>query len=470
MDMQSKKWIIRLSGWLTVVFFTTSVQAQEINAFSAKQCVDYAVKNSGQVKNALLGIKIQEQVNREYTSAAYPRIGASLGANYFPQVATQVFPNFIALGTYGVLQAEGVKDGNGNPIQVPTDIGFINAQFGTKYSASLGVELSQILFDGQVFVGLQARSTAMELAKKNAEVTEENIRANIYKIYYQLVAAKKQLATLDANIDKIEKLQGETRQLFKNGFAEKLDIDKLNVTLINLQTEREKLERQVESGNLGLKLLMGMPAKSQLMLTDTINDDQLKHDLLEENYNPADRKEIQQLEIAQKLGEYNIRRYQLSKIPTVALFSSFSTNAQRNSFNFLKTSERWFPTSLIGFKISAPIFQGFARDAQISKARYELEQYKNNMDLLKLSIDHDVEQSRIKYRNAIVSMDYQKKNMELSEAVYNTTKIKYQQGLGSNLEITNAQTEMRLAQTNYYSALYDAIIARIDYLKAIGKL
>ena len=67
-------------------------------------------------------------------------------------------------------------------------------------------------------------------------------------------------------------------------------------------------------------------------------------------------------------------------------------------------------------------------------------------------------------------MDYQKKNMKLAEEVYEQTKKKYEAGLGSNTEITTAQTDLKSAQTNYITALQEAIIARIDYLKAIGKL
>lgn len=60
-------------------------------------------------------------------------------------------------------------------------------------------------------------------------------------------------------------------------------------------------------------------------------------------------------------------------------------------------------------------------------------------------------------------MDNQKQNMELAEQVFNTTRKKYEQGLGSNQEIYNAQTELKVAQNNYYSALYDAIIAKVDF-------
>ena len=165
----------------------TSVHRHE---FSVKQVIDYAMKNNLEVKNALQDIQMQQQVNREVTASAYPHINASLGTSYNPNVATQVLPDFISPATYQVLVDEGVKDGNGNPIQMPSDFGFVAAQFGTKFSANAGISLSQILFDGQVFVGLQARDATMRFARKNAEITEEMIKTNIYKVYYQLVGSE----------------------------------------------------------------------------------------------------------------------------------------------------------------------------------------------------------------------------------------------------------------------------------------
>ena len=122
---------------------------KEKHAFSLQQCIDYGEKNNLQVKNVLLDLQIQAQVNKNYTALAYPQINGSLGTTHYPNVAVQSFPNFIAAATYGVLQYEGVKDGNGNPIVPPDDFGFVQAAFGTKWNASVGVTLSQILFDGQ---------------------------------------------------------------------------------------------------------------------------------------------------------------------------------------------------------------------------------------------------------------------------------------------------------------------------------
>lgn len=461
--------LLRISTALLLLLGSHSAFSQQQNSFTANQCVEYAMKNSAQVKNSLLDIKIQNETNREYTAAAYPHLGASVGVNYFPNVATQVFPNFIAAATYGVLEKEGVKDGNGNSIVMPGDFGYVQAQFGTKYNASAGFELQQLLFDGQVFVGLQARSTALKFSEKTAEVTQENIKANILKIYYQLVAGKDQLGALDANIARVEKLLHETKEMFKNGFVEKLDIDKLDVSLINLQTEKLKIVRSLEIGNMGLKVLMGMPVKDNLILTDSLKESELKKDILDQNFNYSDRKDIQQMELGVRLREYNVRRYELAKLPSIALVGQLTTQAQRNKFDFF-SAQKWYPSSLIGIKISAPIFAGFSRNAQINRAKYELEQVKNNMNLMKLSVDNELERARLQFQTALTAMDFQHRNMDLAENVYKTTVKKYEQGLGSNIEITAAQTELRVAESSYFNSLYEAIVARVDLIKALGKL
>ena len=212
-----------------------------------------------------------------------------------------------------------------------------------------------------------------------------------------------------------------------------------------------------------------MPQQEKLVLTDTLSEDKLKENILDAAYNYADRKEYQLLQLGKKLNEYNVRRYKLSYLPTLAAFGNYYKNAQRNKFNFFNNGP-WFTSSLVGVKLSVPIFDGFAKAARVSKAKLELEKTNNNLEQLKSSIDNDVTQATLKMTSSLLTMDAQKQNMELAEKVYNTTKIKYDQGLGSNQEIYTAQSELKVAQNNYYSALYDAIIAKIDYLTAIGKL
>lgn len=440
------------------------------HAFSVQQAIDYALKNNVNVKNALEDLLYQEQVNREITSNAYPKINASLGTTYNPNVATQVIPNFISPATYQVLVDEGVRNGNGNPIQMPGDFGFIAAQFGTKFSATGAISLTQILFDGQVFVGLLARDAAIRFYKKKIDVTEEMIKTNVYKIYYQLVVSKTQVELLEANIERLEKLLKDTRIIYENGFAEKLDVDKLNVQLTNLQTEKLKVLNSISNGYFGLKVLMGMPVKDELVLTDKLTDEQIKEGILENSiYKYEDRKEFQYAQIGKELNEYNIRRYKLSQIPTVLLNGQYAKNAQRNKWNFFGRGD-WFTISSVNLNISIPIFNGFYTKSKIQQTKIQLRQTENQIEALKLTIDNEVETAKNNFRSAIATMDFQKKNMELAEKVYQQTKKKYEVGTGSQTEINAAQVELKTAQTSYITALYDAIISRIDYMKATGKL
>ena len=464
-----------LTGLTTFLMATTTVLvnfsafSQNVQHMSAKQAVEYAAKNNVQVKNALLGVDIQRETNREITGMAYPQINGALGATWYPNIAVQSFPNFIAAGTYGVLEQEGVKNASGNTIVSPSDFGLIQAQFGTKYNAVGLVDLSQILFDGQVFIGLKARKTTIEFQTKNAEVTQEQIKANIYKIYYQLVASKTQIGLLDANIERLEKLLSDTREIHKNGFAEKLDVDKVSVQIANLQTERLKAMNAISNGYYGLKLLLGMPIRDSLVLTDTISEDRIKESSLESSsYEYTDRKEFQSAELYKKLGEFNIRRYKLSKLPTARLTAGYSRVAQRNNPDFYKG--QYFPSSYVSLNINVPIFTGFSANARISKAEIELQQSINELENLKLSIDNEVAQATVNFKSAIATMDFQRKNMDLAVQVYEQTKKKYEMGLGSNTEINAAQADLKAAQTNYIGSLYDAIIARVDFLKATGQL
>lgn len=468
MKIRSPKIFVFLGSLITAT--SLFAQTETKHEFSIQQCVAYAGKNNIQIKNALLGIQIQEQINRGVTSAALPQINGNLGTNYYPNVAVQSFPNFISAATYGVLVQEGVKNGSGNPIVSPTDFGFVQAQFGTKYNANGSVSLSQILFDGQVFVGLQARATSIQYQEKNVEVTEENIKANIYKVYYQLVVSKTQVNLLDANIERLQKLLHDATELYKNGFAEKLDVDKTAVQLANLQTEKQKALNSIAIGYLGLKTLMGMPVKDTLVLTDKITEDEIKDNILDDTaYQYANRKEYQYLQLVKKLNQYNVKRYKLSYLPTVSLSGSFSKQAQRNNFDFFKKGD-WFTASAIGLNITVPLFDGFNKDAKIKQSTLELRQTENTIEGLKLSIDNDAGQAKFNFQSAITTLEYQKKNMVLAETVYNQTQKKFEAGTGSNAEITAAQTDLKTAQTNYISAMYDAVIAKVDYLKSIGKL
>jgi outer membrane protein TolC len=446
--------------------------AQKINSFSVQQAAEYAKQHSVQVKNALLDVLIQKQTNRDITSIALPQINGSMGVTRNIDIPVQSIPNFIAPATYQVLIDEGVKNGSGQPVTMPNggDFGNLLFPFGNPWNANAGITLSQLIFDGQVFIALKARNGTITLQEKIAALTEENIKANVHKIYYQLVNGRTQIELLDANIARLEKLKHDVQIMYDNGFTERVDIDKLSVQIVNLQTEKLKANNMISNGYSGLKILMGMPIQDSLVLTDKLDDNMVREGVLEASqFKYTDRNDYQISEVTNKLNTLNVRRYKLNQIPTFALVGGYSKQAQRNKFDFFGKGD-WYTSSYLGIQMKVPIFNGFALNARIKKAKLVLQKSQNQTEALKISIDGEIENAKRNFISAVAAMDYQNKNMALAEKVYEQTKKKYEIGTGSASEINAAQVDLKTAQTNYISALNDAIIAKIDFLKATGKL
>ena len=436
-----------------VLILTVNAEAQnktkQVYAFSLEECVTFAKNNNVQVKNSLLAIEAQIQTNREIGAAAFPTIGTNAGLNDFITIPTSLLPAQIFGGAAGT---------------------YIPVQFGTKYNANYGINFQQLLFDGQVFVALKARASSLAWQKKNAALTEEAIKTNIYKIYYQLSASKTQLNILDANIERLSKLAHDAEVMYKNGFAEKLDVDKVSVQLNNLQTEKLKANNSVAIGFMGLKMLMGMPVNDSLALTEVIDEKSLEKDVLVENdFQYGVRKDFQYLSETKKLTEFNVKRYQLGYLPTISFSGSTSKNALRTKFDFFEGGS-WFNTTMVSLNINLPLFNVFARDARVKKTKIELKQIENQLSALKNNIDNEITQAKLNFMSSVATMQFQKKNMQLAETVYQQTKKKFETGTGSNTEISAAQADLVTAQNNYMNALYSALIAKVDLLKATGKL
>ena len=444
-----KQFLIFSAILILSVYSQAQNKTKQVYAFSLEECVTFAKNNNVQVKNSLLAIEAQMQTNREIAAAAFPTIGTNAGVNDFLTIPTSLLPAQIFGGAAGT---------------------YIPVQFGTKYNANYGINFQQLLFDGQVFVALQARASSVEWQKKNAALTQEVIKTNIYKIYYQLSASKTQLNILDANIERLSKLSHDAEVMYKNGFVEKLDVDKVSVQLNNLQTEKIKANNSVAIGYMGLKMLMGMPVNDSLALTDVIDEKSLDKDILVENdFQYGVRKDFQYLSETKKLTEFNVKRYQLSYLPTISMSGNASKNAMRTKFDFFEGGS-WFNTTLVSLNVNLPLFNGFARDARVKKTKIELNQIENQLGALKNNIDNEITQAKLNYMSSVATMQFQKKNMQLAEAVYQQTKKKFETGMGSNTEMSAAQADLVTAQNNYMNALYSALIAKVDLLKATGKL
>jgi outer membrane protein TolC len=293
----------------------------------------------------------------------------------------------------------------------------------------------------------------------------------VSKAYYTVLVNRERLGLLRANLRNLEQLLKDTRALYAEGFVEEIDVDRLEVNLNNTQTELDKAERLVKLSLAALKFQMGMVQSVGLELTDSIRPDDFdaaKIAAESVQARPELRPEYRLLEKQIELTGLNIRRYKAEYMPTVYANGGW----QRQSFaNDFKVGDwNWFNVSSAGFTISMPLFNGFATDARIQRTKIEQMVYQSQLDNFAKAAQLETEQARIELANALRSVETQQRNVKLAEKVYRVAQLKYKEGLGTNLEVVEAETQLSLSQTNYTNALLDAYIARINLQKAIGAL
>ncbi|MFN9710280.1 MAG: TolC family protein, partial [Bacteroidota bacterium] len=414
----------------------------------------------------------QDAQNKEITGLALPQISGTAQAAHYLTLPMVLFPSQGRTDIYNVLSQEGVKDGNGNAIQPKREFFVQEFSFVQPWSINAGVTMNQLLFQPEVFTGLMARRTLMDFASKNIKVAEDKTIEQVQKAYYQVLIAQQQKEVLDKTITRIEKLYADQQQLYKNGFIEKLDLDKTTVSLNNIKSTQTQLRNLIELGYASLKFATGVMQEDTLTLTDVLNDELIKQNLLEEEVDYENRSEMQLLQTAEKLGKIDLKRYQLGYIPTIAFFYQFQQQGQLNkNFSAIRGSDWfWFNSNLIGLSINVPIFDGLQKKYQIDQAKIALQKTRNSKEQFRQAADLEHHASRINLRNAILNMDMQKKNLQLAEQVYQTTKKKYEQGLGNTFEVLQSDAELQRAQGSYFDALFNAVIAKINFQKAIGKL
>lgn len=442
-------------------------------SFTMEEAVQYALENAFEVRDKQLEVTRADRDIDEFLSTGLPQVSGSVDYNYYIDIPiTLVPPFFPEQRTTLVQDVDGeevpltypVTDDAGNPVfGDPSEF-----QFGLRHNLTAGIRMDALLFDGTFFVGLKASKLYKELVQREMTQTKSGLALNVKKAYLAVLAAEKNREILSRNIENLQKTLDETRAIYEEGFAEKLDVDRLDLSLQNLQTEADNVDRSLQTLRNLLKFRMGFPMEEAIELTDDL-DDLVERTLMAGNgldapFDIARRPEYQVLEQAEKLNEVNIRRFQVGYLPSLYGFASYSRALQANDLS----QARWFPTTVVGASLSVPIFDGFNKKAKIQKARIDLERTRLQRNRFARSTRLEVTNARIAYLNALETLQNREKTVKLAQDIYETTRIKYREGVGSSVEVNQAEAELYQSQGNYIQSLYELVLAQVDLEKALG--
>ncbi len=469
---------------LTLAISVDGQTAPATNSFSLEEAIQYALQNSIRSKNAMIDQDIARAKVNETIGIGLPQISGNASLVSNPEL-----PRFFAQyngpnGFLGDLSGvSGIQTG---------DIVSSQNFFQLKNSGNAGLTLNQLIFNGSYIVGLKAASTFKDLAVKTTERTQEEIIQQVTKAYYAVLINRERTKLFDDNIGRVDTLLRNTVAMHKNGFAESIDADRVRVTYNNLVTERDKFNNLNELGLQLLKFQMSYPQEQPIEVSGSILDmrvDTTMAQYTREGWDYSQRPDYKVLQVNHRLQELNIKNQYAEAVPVIAAFGSYGFNSQSNTISGLFATnsaisetanpgnpnvtigpDKWYSSSQFGVSLSVPIFTGLSRTARIQQEKLKLMQINNNFVQLKQAIDLEIVQASLSFENALRTLASQRENQELAGNVARVTKIKYEQGVGSSLEVTDAENALRTAQTNFYSALFDAMIAKVDLDKAFGRL
>ncbi len=440
-----------LSLFLFMLLSAITTIAQSTDStlkFSIKQAIDYAITHQKDVLNAGLDAEISKYKVRETIGEGLPQLNASFDIKDYEKIPVSFVPGEFFGGEKG---------------------SFVPVQFGTRWNSTAGISATQLLFDPSYLIGVSASRTYRDLSNKNLIRTKLETAITVTKSYYSILLLRERKKVLDANRIRLQKLSSDIKAMFENGFVEKIDADRVQVAYNNILTETENFERTIELSEKMLKYQMGFPQSEMLIITDSIDIDAVKNlQSSLEKTDPAKRIEYSILVTQARLQEYNLKRYKSQYIPKLVAYGNLSTTAQRAEFNIFNSEYRWFPTGIIGATLSINLFDGMQRENRIRQERLTLNKIDNELKNFEEAINLQASSSRSALLDAISSLKVQEKNLDLASTISTITKLKYDQGVGSNLEVLDAETSLKEAQVNYFNSLYNAVIAKVDLDKALG--
>ncbi len=439
------------------VLLSGSAIAQQKTSFSLQEAIEYSLKNSPNYANAELDYKSAEYKKNEITGIGLPQISGSLDFKDYLKIPTSLIP----LSAF-------------NPA-APKDM-YAAVKFGVQYQATAGFSASQLIFSADYIYGLKVSKEFMNLSRINIQRSKSELVAQVSKAYYGVLVGKERLKLLDINMTKLDKSLSDLKAYNKQGLVELIDVERLEVASNNLATEKEKVSELIKTGEYLLRFQMGYKVYDEISLTDSLNvTEDLKQQLNTTSIDISKRSDYALLKSQQKLSEADMNRLKWGYLPTLAAYASYQLNTQRDNTNIFETDKsnamkQWYPIGLVGITLNLNIFDGMQRHFKIQQAKIAVEKNTNNIRNLEMASQMESSIAAIMFNNALKSLEANKRNMDLAKHIYDVVQKKYDQGVGNNLEILNAQTSMREAEVNYYNAVYDALISKIDYLKATGNL
>jgi outer membrane protein len=444
---------MKFSKFIPIVFsFLVIGNANAQTPVTLQNALEYALANSEVIRQARIDIDNVAQKVIETKAGALPKIdiNSSLTGNILVQQF--ILPAAIGGGAPGE---------------------FIAIEAGQTWNAMSQVQLSQQIFNKQVFTGLKAAKSSVEFYRLSAQVSEENVMQQVAANFYQVVISREKIKVVDANLDRVQQLESMIKGQYENGLAKKIDLDRVLVNKSNLEVQKLELINGISQQENMLKYYMGMPIETEITLVnDPIENMEIPSTpiLSNEPFNSKSLFAYQVLNKQQELLDFQYRGIKAEAYPTLSLAANYNYHTQSNRLNLYSGKALNYDVSAVSLSLKIPVFDGFSRRARAKQTEFEIQKGQEEMKKTDngLRMNYNNAQKQIAY--SMQAINAQKANRELAAEVFESARNNYKNGLASLTDLLDAESELVTAQNSYNEALLNFKVAEVELIKSKGEI
>lgn len=440
-----KQYLRKLLLTYALFAFGSLAYAQNNPAMSLSDCISYALENHPNIKVANLQVKDAYWRIKENKATALPQLTGGVSYQYFIQRPG--------------IPASALGFGTGDEKIV----------FSAVHSLSPSIALNQLFFSNSYRVATKAARYYSEYVNQQLTVARQTVQNQVIEAYLPALLISENVGIFDKNIGNLDKLFSDTKAINQAGFAEQLDVDRLELSLSTIRSERGNLLRQQEIVVNALKFVMGMPVQNQISLSDNLNKLLSEYAALDVTAEPnlMNRPEYVQLLKGRELSALQVDLYRKPWMPTVAGFVQYQPGWQGG----FGDQTEWFfvPSAVAGLSVNFSIWDGGGAKARQERAMVGVQTIDAQKELLENAVALEVANARKQYDNAAERVASQQKNLTLAQRIYDTTQTKYKAGIGSSFEVTQSESALYSAQQGLLQTQFDLLTAKVAIKKAMGQ-
>jgi len=466
------KRIITIKGFLiaAAALFSAALHAQKSDSsytFSLQEAQNFALQNNKEVINAQLDIQAAKAKIKETTAIGLPQVEASATFTHVFDVPVLDFGSTMSGGS-GSEQTpvEGV------PLDFQRNFGMMMGSIGGEPSpimeennVSYDITATQLIFSGEYIVGLRASKAYKAYSEINAELVEESTKETVANSYFAVLIAQENVTILDSNIIAVQSMVDEMQRMVDVGLVDQNDADQLKLNLANLKATRTQIALQAQLARRLLKYNLGLPMDSEVALSE--NFEQLltasNAQNVETAFNAESHTQYQMLEVNENLMKLSMQREKTTLLPTLAAFATYKGYLEEPAMMME-------PKSMIGLKLTVPIFGSGMKLYKIKQAKIEYLKAQNTKSFATEGLYLAVAQAENELTVAVEQYEIQKESMALAERIFSQTIKKQKRGMASSFDLTTAQNQFLQAQQAYFQAMFMVLSKKIALDKAYGNL